>query len=656
MTAGTVSTNRVVTTFSLTASGSGPYTLLARDSSSGFSATGGYAVTMVRLNRPCTTQGLTCSSLVDGAVSGLLGATQYTLEASAGDVFQLRLLRTDQGSAFRPRLDIFDSQGTSLQSLQATDVARGTLVAPVTGTYLVMVRMRFDHSQSGTYALTSIRLNRPCGAGTLSCGGAVAGDLSRSLASAVYTYNADPGDAFTVRMIDSSGAMLPSLEIFDSQGNAAGQPLGGNYTGLDVASPAGGAYTVIASDDGRRAAGGSFSVALLRTKMVAGRRLRRAKPVSGVVSGGAPFASYTIAATEGDVVAVRSASFTSGFAALMELYDPNGSRLDSQTYSVSRKAAVSGTYTVIVGASAPRTAGGFALVWQLLNSPAGTSPLQCGGTTSASLTAAKQFRYYSASLNAGDLIRMIFTRSSENFTPQVELFDPAGARVAASSDITLKAAAGGNYLVLVSPSSSNGETGSYALAFQRPNNPCGAASLACGQSTLRQVTLPGQLDTLTFNGTGGEQADIRTAVRSGAYGPFLELFDASGNRTGTSSSGVLQPSLPATGAYTLLVRDRGSVNLGSYRVSLQNGTKACPVNDTEPPSVTLVQPTGGDVIAGGTAFRIQWQSDDNASLATHDIALSSDGGKTFSCVGSRGPERKRAVVHLARAARHRSQP
>jgi len=46
--------------------------------------------------------------------------------------------------------------------------------------------------------------------------------------------------------------------------------------------------------------------------------------------------------------------------------------------------------------------------------------------------------------------------------------------------------------------------------------------------------------------------------------------------------------------------------------------------------ITLVQPTSGDVIAGGTPFRILWQSDDNVGLSTHDIALSSDGGKTFS--------------------------
>jgi len=246
------------------------------------------------------------------------------------------------------------------------------------------------------------------------------------------------------------------------------------------------------------------------------------------------------------------------------------------------------------------------------------------------LTRAAQFRFYSATAAAGDLIRVIFTRTSDSFSPQIELFDPSGARLAANADISVKAAAGGAYLVLVSPSTANGETGSFAVAFQRPNNPCGAANLSCGQSTLRQVILPGQMDTITFNGTAGEQADIRTAVRSGSYAPVLELFDASGNRTGTSSSGVLQPALTATGAYTLLVRDRGGVNLGSYRVNLQNLTKACPVSDSEPPSITLVQPTGGDVIAGGSPFRIQWQSDDNTSLAKHDIALSSDGGQTFT--------------------------
>src|SRR4029077_2913857 len=149
----------------------------------------------------------------------------------------------------------------------------------------------------------------------------------------------------------------------------------------------------------------------------------------------------------------------------------------------------------------------------------------------------------------GDTMRMIFTRISDNFAPQIELYDPAGARLTANSDITQTAAAGGNYLIVVSPSTSNGETGSYTIAYQRPNNPCSPVALTCGQTTLRQVNIPGQLDAFTFTGTGGDQTSIRLASRSGAYSPFVEMYNAAGARFATSANGTLRAVLPADGTY-----------------------------------------------------------------------------------------------------------
>ena len=172
--------------------------------------------------------------------------------------------------------------------------------------------------------------------------------------------------------------------------------------------------------------------------------------------------------------------------------------------------------------------------------------------------------------DAGDTLRLLFTRFSENFSPQMEVFDPAGARVAANSDVTQKAAAGGKYLVVVGPATSLSETGAYNVAFQRPNNPCSPVSLTCGQTTLRQVNLPGQLDTFSFNATGGDQSTIRLTARSGAYSPFVEMYTPAGALLTTSSNGLLRRTIPADGVYTLLVRDRGALNLGSYRVNLQD--------------------------------------------------------------------------------------
>ena len=351
--------------------------------------------------------------------------------------------------------------------------------------------------------------------------------------------------------------------------------------------------------------------------------------MNGVVNGAQPFISYSIPASNGDALSVRSASVTPGFAAQMDLYDPSGVRLDSSTFALSRKVSATGTYTVIVGASAPLSTGGYALSWQLLNKPAATSALQCGGSTTASLSAANEFRYYLAGANAGDLMRLVFTKISDNFFPQIELFDPTGTRLTTTSDISVKATSGGAYLVAVSPSTAASETGSFTVAFQRPNNPCSPATLACGQPTLRQVAIPGQLDTFVFAATRGGQADIKLAPRSGSYSPYTELYDASGNRLATST-GSLVYVIRSDGTYTLLVRDRSGVNLGSYRASYQDDYDPCSVTDTEPPVVTLLKPTAGEVIVGNTTYRIQWQSDDNVGIASHDIALSTDAGQTFA--------------------------
>jgi hypothetical protein len=108
------------------------------------------------------------------------------------------------------------------------------------------------------------------------------------------------------------------------------------------------------------------------------------------------------------------------------------------------------------------------------------------------------------------------------------------------------------------------------------------------------------------------------------------MYTPAGALLTTSSNGLLRRTIPADGVYTLLVRDRGGLNLGSYRVNLQDDTNTCAVNDTEGPMIVLVRPTGGEVLPGGTTFRIQWLSDDNVEVAAHAIALSTDGGKTFA--------------------------
>lgn len=52
--------------------------------------------------------------------------------------------------------------------------------------------------------------------------------------------------------------------------------------------------------------------------------------------------------------------------------------------------------------------------------------------------------------------------------------------------------------------------------------------------------------------------------------------------------------------------------------------------ETTPPVVKVATPNGGEHIVAGSNYLIQWNSIDNGMLATHDINLSLDGGKTFN--------------------------
>jgi YD repeat-containing protein len=627
-----VASAQAVTTAVFKTSLQGDYIILVE--SSNYIQTGGYAIAFARLDVPCNAggappQALSCASVVSGSINGALQSNSYSVAAQANDAFLVRLEQTSPNSAFRPRVDIYGPQGNPI-TFTNTNLQPLPFSVPTDGSYtLTVTDSSATGGQTGTYSLSLLRLNRPCNAGTIGCGVLATGSFSGPLASSVYTYTAAAAESFTLRMLNYAGALQPDLRVYDSQGNPLGQSTSGNVTGVDVVQPAAGVYTVVAMDDSVLQAGGPFGIELLRTRNACSVASPQGQTVNGVINGAQPFISYSIPATNGDALMVRSASLTPGFAAQMDLYDPTGVHLPSSTFELSQTVSATGTYTVVVGASAPLTTGGYALSWQLLNNPAATSALQCGGSITASLSATNEFRYYLAGANAGDVIRLVFTKISANFSPQIELFNPAGTRLAATSNISQQAKSGGAYLVVVSPSTANSETGSFTVAFQRPNNPCSPTTLACGQSTLRQVAIPGQLDAYVFADTRGGQADIKLVSRSGSYSPYAELYDASGNQLTASSSGQLTYVILTTGTYSLLVHDLQG-NLGSYRASFQDDYNPCSIADTEPPVVTLLKPTGGEVIVGNATYLIQWQSDDNVGVVSQSIALSTDGGQTFA--------------------------
>jgi len=622
------------TRYGFTAETAGTYTAIVSDDPRyGLTSTGKYSFSVARLSNPCNAQALECGSVANSSVDGPLRLVTYSVSAQAGDIHLLRLLRTQTSNGFKPRLEIFDPKGNQVQVTGTVDLTRTTFTAAISGTYTLVATDGLDGTRTGGFAVSLARLNRPCGAVPLGCAGSARGSIEAPLRFGTYSYAAGAGDSFTVRMLGTGGNFQESLEVYDPAGNAVGTVVPGNARGIDVARPAAGTYTILAMDGSKTPGSGSYLVQAFRTRNGCVSAAPQGVTLAGVITGPAPFSAHTLAASEGDSLLLRSASFSSGFNAAMDLYDPEGVRMTSGTYALTARAAAAGNYTLVMSASDPRTTGRHAFSWQALNRPANVTPLACGQTLSSTLSASSQFRYYAAGGAAGDLLRLVLTRVSEGFTPTLELYDTAGQRLAgASTDLSRRASVDGDHLVLVSPSTASGETGAFALSFQRPNNPCGALPLACGQTVLRKVGLAGQLDTFRFDAGANQRFTLRLPTRLGTFAPYVELYDGSGALLQSGAATQLTRTPAADSAYTMLVRDRVGGSTGTYRVSLQHEPDACPVDDKEAPVIALDRPTGGEVAAGGTAFRIVWQSDDNVDVASHQVLLSTDACQTFPTV------------------------
>jgi hypothetical protein len=54
-----------------------------------------------------------------------------------------------------------------------------------------------------------------------------------------------------------------------------------------------------------------------------------------------------------------------------------------------------------------------------------------------------------------------------------------------------------------------------------------------------------------------------------------------------------------------------------------------PEDDTAPPAVTLATPNGGERYRVGDAITIEWAASDDRGVASQDILLSTNKGKTF---------------------------
>ncbi len=238
----------------------GTYLVLVSSFDSGFNGTGTYRLNMAKTPGPITVstgdQGgpLTNGALHTGEIlQGDLDV--WTFTATAGERIALHIGEITETDDFRPWIRLWTPNGATLGSASGLAAAEiGDVVAPVNGTYLVLVSS-FDSgfNGTGTYRLTMTKTPGPITVSTGDQGGPMTnggthngeilqGDLD------VWTFNAVAGQQITVQITETTDTddFRPWIRLWTPGGGTLGSAAGLSTAQIgSVVAPVAGTYLVL---------------------------------------------------------------------------------------------------------------------------------------------------------------------------------------------------------------------------------------------------------------------------------------------------------------------------------------------------------------------------------------------------------------------------
>ena len=221
-----------------------------------------------------------------------------------------------------------------------------------------------------------------------------------------------------------------------------------------------------------------------------------------------------------------------------------------------------------------------------LCSHAWAADLPFGQTQTGTIGSAAQTNSYTFSANANDLADFTMAATSGNLSPKIQLYSSAGKLLGSANPgncygstiemNTVTLPASGTYTVLVSDCSDT-NTGNYVIYAQRTNNPSGAANLPFGQTETGAIGSAAQSNTYTFSANANDVVDFTMTATSGSLSPKIRLYNPGGTLLNSANPGNCYGStiemntvtLPASGAYTVLLGDCSDTNAGSYEIYAQ---------------------------------------------------------------------------------------
>jgi len=567
---------------------SGTYTVLAFDPSG--KETGDYTIVLSG-GQAVTPFSISFGETKAGSMTTPAHQDLYTFTAEAWDVVFVSMITDGKPGYIRVA-------GPDGSVIAESDVGvlpyEPVFQAGFTGTY--EVRVGFSTGETGNYWIFVQRLNKAGMVKPLAFAQTSQANISSTYEVHTYTFDAVKGDWVRVRT-STDTELDPLVRIYGPDGSRIAE---NGATGPGVAEtrayiPATGTYMLMVRDgwsnywccDLPNETGQYWIFAQwvnrpsLATQMTFGQTVQAALDEAYEVD------TCTFEAHEGDVARVEISTETTLYP-YIELYGPDGSFIGGNgtvgpgTATISQRLGADGAYTLLVfDTSNRKETGAYRIV--LSGGPAvGPIALSFGQTVAGSITTPARQDIYTFHAEEGDAVLLRIRMEGE--AGYFRLSAPNGSPMDERSvgtwpyETWFRASLTGTYEVRIG--FSDEATGNYWVALQRPNNPAVPIKIDFGQTLSSSISSAYQQNTYTFDGLQGDTVRLRI-VTGTALDPEIALYGPDGSAVTWSyalgpGTRDLDVQLPATGTYTLIVRDRAGLQAddygnetGDYRIYVQ---------------------------------------------------------------------------------------
>jgi hypothetical protein len=422
-----------------------------------------------------------------------------------------------------------------------------------------------------------------------------------------FRFSATAGDIVRIRANRTSGSLIAVTQTFRPDGTAA-------PASCCVQIDTTGTHTIIVGDLSGTATG-DYRISIQRLNNPVGCTPLGldGSPLAGTVEPG-EMDCYTLTGSDADRIQVHAIAAEFDDFLHLELFRPNGTTVSdgaaficsaSSNFSLAVNLAcpldTAGAHTLMVEAN--NFATDYSVSAQRSNNPVGCTAITFGGGPSPGSFVDAEMDCYTFSAAAGDQVRVRRLGTSGGAHVEALVFGPDGDPVNCfdATERTCAIDTTGTYTIIVRDDPFTGlETGNYAVAIQRLNNPVGCTPLSFGAAPfVGSIAAAAEIDCYAFSGAPGDQIQIALPVTSASGAPVrtADVFDPNGDVVCTITLVTLPCTLSATGTFSILVESSSAFSALDYAIALQR------LNNPPGPSCTALvfgaAPTAASIGAAG---------------------------------------------------------